>query len=119
VPGPVGVATLAPRRMRLDGATVRGGGLFDFVVATAHRSLFPALFLQREIRRQGLPRNDLLFGLPNANPSASCAARATRRSAGRSGACACCVPRAISRAGCRRPSTRWPGRSSIARAWPW
>lgn len=67
VPHPVGVATLAPRGLRLDGAILAGGGLFDFVVAAAHRSLFPALYLQREIRRTGSASHDLLFGLPNAN----------------------------------------------------
>ena len=63
--GPVGVATLAPRRMRLDGQALVAGGLFDFVVSAGHRSLFPALFLQRMLRQRGVESRALVFGLPN------------------------------------------------------
>jgi hypothetical protein len=64
-PGPVGVASVVPRRMRARGHAVRGGLLADFVVQPDHRSFFPALFLQREMRRRSEGAYDVLFGFPN------------------------------------------------------
>jgi hypothetical protein len=70
-PRPVGVAAIAHRTMRIarqDGSsdTLKGGTLVDFVAAIAHRTLFPAMRLQKEVLRQGLHSHDILFGLPNA-----------------------------------------------------
>lgn len=67
---PVGVASVGPRRMRLDDQALVAGALIDFVVAPEQRSFFPALFLQRQVRREGLARYALLFGLPNAQSAA-------------------------------------------------
>lgn len=62
---PVGVAANGARAMWLDGQAVHAGIRVDLAVDAAHRTLFPALQLQRAIRQQGLDRFDLLYGLPN------------------------------------------------------
>ena len=67
---PIGAATLARRDLRLGSVALRGALLADFVVVPEHREFFPALFLQREVRRVGLARYDVLFGMPNAQSEA-------------------------------------------------
>lgn len=67
---PVGVASVARRRMRLGPRALLAGALVDFVVAPDHRGLFPALFLQRRMRETGLARLEVLFGAPNKNSEA-------------------------------------------------
>lgn len=62
---PVGVASAVPRRMRLGERTVSAAQMVDFVVLAEHRSFFPALALQREVRRHALGRYELLYGTPN------------------------------------------------------
>jgi hypothetical protein len=62
---PVGVAAIGQRDMRLNGETIRAGALVDFVTTSEHRTLFPALLLQKELRQQGLATHQVLYGLPN------------------------------------------------------
>jgi len=59
----VGIASAAPRRMHYRMQTLRAGSMIDFVVAPAHRTLFPALYLQKTLCRQALEVNSLLYGL--------------------------------------------------------
>lgn len=61
----VGVATAGPRRMRLAGRTIEAGVLADLAVLPAHRSLFPALMLEKALMNDGLARFELLYGFPN------------------------------------------------------
>lgn len=63
---PVGVASLGHRVMRRAGEPVPAGALADFVVIPEHRNFFPALHLQRALRRSGLGERAIVFGLPNA-----------------------------------------------------
>lgn len=67
---PIGVATVAARRMRLDGNTMDAGVLVDFVVKPEERGFFPALLLQRTLRERTLGRFPLLYGVPNARSEA-------------------------------------------------
>ena len=67
---PVGVATISTRMLHDGDRTHVAGFLADFVVNRDHRSFFPALFLQREIRRRGLGTFPVLFGIPNAQSEA-------------------------------------------------
>lgn len=66
----LGTASLSLRRMRLDGADLAAGVLADFVVVPAHRNFFPALFLQKEMRRRGRESFPVVFGLPNEQSEA-------------------------------------------------
>jgi hypothetical protein len=66
----VGTASLSLRRMRLDGSDVAAGVLADFVVVPDHRSFFPALFLQKDMRRRGRESFPVVFGLPNEQSEA-------------------------------------------------
>ena len=63
----VGVASVGPRRIRFGGEMLRAGALVDFVTRPEHRTFFPAMFLQREVRRRALGEYTILFGFPNAN----------------------------------------------------
>lgn len=69
---PVGVAAVAPRRMRHGGVTRLAGEMVDFVVHPDHRTLFPALLLQKAVRRDALEdgAHALLYGLPNPKSAA-------------------------------------------------
>jgi hypothetical protein len=49
-----------------DEPPLRGAVLVDFVVHPAHRSMFPALQLQRLAREHELRDNNLVYGLPEA-----------------------------------------------------
>ncbi|HET9032234.1 MAG TPA: hypothetical protein VFN25_04940 [Dokdonella sp.] len=62
----VGVAAAGPRRMRVRGKECSAGVLVDLAVVAEHRSLGPALMLQRELAELGGQRFDLLYGFPNA-----------------------------------------------------
>jgi hypothetical protein len=61
----VGVAALGSRRIRCGERTLRAGVLVDFFVLPEHRTLFPAVFLQKEVRRRAFGLHDIVFGLPN------------------------------------------------------
>lgn len=63
---PVGVAANGGRRMRLGDQPVQAGIRVDLAVEAAHRTLFPALQLQRAVRQSGMDQFDLLYGMPNA-----------------------------------------------------
>lgn len=68
---PVGVAAAARRRMRLGERALTAGAMIDFVVAPAHRTLFPAMLLQKAVCREALQSHDLLFGMPNPSSVAA------------------------------------------------
>lgn len=71
----VGVAAVGRREMHIGTQTIMSGELVDFVAVPEHRTLFPALFLQKEIRQLTLKTknsevssggaHDILYGLPN------------------------------------------------------
>ncbi len=61
----IGVAATGTRRMRYGERTIPAGVMVDFGVLEAHRTLFPALFLQKAICRQALEDHALLYGIPN------------------------------------------------------
>lgn len=68
VTDPVGVAAIATRYMHNGKKILTAGELVDFVALPEYRTLFPALFLQKEIRRIALDINQthtVLYGLPN------------------------------------------------------
>lgn len=65
---PVGVASVGTREIWVSGRPISSGELVDFVALPEHRTLFPALFLQKEIRRLTFEvdrSHDFLYGLPN------------------------------------------------------
>ncbi|MEQ1516028.1 MAG: HemK/PrmC family methyltransferase [Usitatibacteraceae bacterium] len=66
----VGVAALGRRRVRYKGGNFDTGVLVDFVVRPEHRTLFPALLLQREMRTFALRSHNLIWGTPNAKATA-------------------------------------------------
>lgn len=59
----IGIAYAAPRRMRYRARTFCVGSMIVIVVTPAHRTLFPALYLQKALCRQALKVNALLYGL--------------------------------------------------------
>ena len=61
----VGVAVAGPRRMLWQGNAIRSGVLVDFAVLPAHRSLGPALQLQKALIAAAADHFDLLYGFPN------------------------------------------------------
>jgi hypothetical protein len=61
----VGAAAIGRRPMFLDGRPIRAGVLVDLVVDAAHRSLGPALVLQREVLARALAEFDFVYGFPN------------------------------------------------------
>lgn len=63
----VAVAAIGVRDMRLDASTLSAGALVDFVAHPDHRTLFPALHLQKTVRQYGLLAHSLLYGFPNAS----------------------------------------------------
>lgn len=62
---PVGVATLGPRQLLRDGGPVSGAVLADLAVLPNHRSMGPALMLQRALLEEGARHYDLIYGFPN------------------------------------------------------
>lgn len=66
-PSAIAVASVGQRRMRIGTTCLTAGALVDFVAQPEHRTFFPALFLQREIRRRALDRHAAVFGFPNRN----------------------------------------------------
>lgn len=61
----VGVAAAGPRRMVAGGRELRAGVLVDMAVTTQHRSLGPALTLQKSMMAAGEQQFELLYGFPN------------------------------------------------------
>ena len=66
----VGVAAAGPRRMARGDRVVRAGVLVDLAVAPQHRSLGPALTLQKAVLEGGKARFDVLYGFPNPKAAA-------------------------------------------------
>lgn len=62
----VGVGAIGARVMACEGQSLRAGIRVDFVVAPQHRTLFPAMQLQRAVMADGLAHEDILYGIPNA-----------------------------------------------------
>jgi hypothetical protein len=62
---PVGVAAVGVRLMRFNNQLISAGALVDFVIKPEHRTLFPALLLQRTLREKSLTAHSVLYGLPN------------------------------------------------------
>ncbi|MEP7154311.1 MAG: hypothetical protein ABI905_00960 [Betaproteobacteria bacterium] len=61
----VGVAAAGRRQMRLGGKEVSAGELVDFVTVPDHRTFFPAISLQQDLRRIAHTQHAVLFGFPN------------------------------------------------------
>ena len=66
----IGVAAVGHRRMRFNDTMLTTGVLVDFVVQPGHRTLFPALFLQREMHKFALLTHPIIWGLPNPRATA-------------------------------------------------
>jgi GNAT superfamily N-acetyltransferase len=63
----LGTAGVGWRRMRAGARTLRGGLLADMAVLPGHRTLGPAMQLQRAASDRALAEGDLVYGFPNAN----------------------------------------------------
>ena len=61
----VGVASAGLRRMQVGGREIRAGVLVDMAVDQQHRSLGPALILQRAVLAAAAERFDAVYGFPN------------------------------------------------------
>ena len=66
----VGVAAAGPRLMQLAGKVLRAGVLVDMAVMAEHRSLFPALMLQKQLMVDGMAHFEILYGFPNPKAAA-------------------------------------------------
>lgn len=62
---PVGSTGVGARCLSIDGQTVRAGLMGDFFVDRSHRSLFPAMQLQRAALTAAQTRFSVLYGFPN------------------------------------------------------
>lgn len=62
---PVGIAAVGLRSFLLGGQPVEAGVLVDLAVSPQHRTLFPALVLQKAMRQAGLAARQWLYGFPN------------------------------------------------------
>ena len=62
---PIGCAGITLRELSVDGAPVRAALLADFAVDRAHRVGFPALVLQRAVKRHVEAGYHLSYGFPN------------------------------------------------------
>ena len=62
---PVGIVAVQPRDMEREGCRISAALLMDFAVAPSHRSVGPALKLQRAALSRGADQFDLIYGLPN------------------------------------------------------
>ena len=68
----VGSLGVGARQLFIDGVAHRAGVLVDFVVSPRHRSVFPALTLQRKGRELALRSMDLIYGLPSPKAASVC-----------------------------------------------
>lgn len=64
-PEPVGATGMVTRQFLVRGVPLSAGTLTDLFVQAEHRSLFPALMLQKQLRLLGLETHELLYGYPN------------------------------------------------------
>ncbi|MGH8863057.1 MAG: hypothetical protein ACREVZ_00170 [Burkholderiales bacterium] len=67
---PVGIAAAGPRRAIWCGRNVRIGVLVDMAVVPEHRSLYPALLLQRALQQTVPGEFAALYGFPNPKAAA-------------------------------------------------
>ncbi len=63
--GTVGCCGIGRRTLHIDGRAVRGGLLADFAVARDHRTLLPALMLQRALSEYARREFDVTYAFPN------------------------------------------------------
>lgn len=64
---PVGIAGLGTRGIFVNGEYRTAGVLADLVVLPEHRTLYPALLLQKQMRLTALNSHSVVYGLPNKN----------------------------------------------------
>nr|HEX4312341.1 hypothetical protein [Kofleriaceae bacterium] len=62
---PIGCAGVLLRELSVDGTPVRAALLADFAVDRAHRVGFPAIVMQRTVKRHVEQHYDLSYGFPN------------------------------------------------------
>lgn len=62
----IGVAAIGPRRMLWQSSEIKAGVLVDLAVSSEHRSLGPALMLERGLAKEGTEHFSLIYGFPNA-----------------------------------------------------
>lgn len=67
----VGTASTGRRELVALGEPVTAGLLLDFVVEAAHRTMFPAMALQREMKRVADGTFGTIYGFPNRNSEAA------------------------------------------------
>lgn len=67
----VGTASTGRRELQAMGEPVTAGLLLDFVVEAAHRTMFPAMALQREMKRVADETFGTIYGFPNRNSEAA------------------------------------------------
>jgi len=67
----VGVAAAGPRRLRWQGRELHAGLLVDLAVVPGHRTLGPALALQRALFARAAEAFDVVYGFPNAKAVAA------------------------------------------------
>lgn len=63
----VGMAGLGTRRICMQGVDRTAGVLVDLVVRAEHRTLYPAVLLQKQMRQTALGMHSVVYGLPNKN----------------------------------------------------
>lgn len=66
----VGIAAAGPRRASWNGRAVHMGVLVDLAVVPEHRSLFPAMLLQRSLQQSVPGSLSALYGFPNPRAAA-------------------------------------------------
>jgi len=66
----VGVAAAGRRQFQLDDQPITAGVLVDMAVVPQHRSLYPALLLQKTLLEAGMESFPVLYGFPNPKAAA-------------------------------------------------
>jgi len=64
---PVGAYGLVPRQFNVNGQHINAAVLSDLVVDKKHRTLYPAMKLQKTVLEEGGQRYQLIYGFPNKN----------------------------------------------------
>lgn len=62
---PVGIGSLGQRRVSIQGQPASAGILADMVVLPEHRTLFPALLLQKQMLHAAVAAYSVVYGIPN------------------------------------------------------
>lgn len=71
-PLPIGTLGIGQRTLSIGSRRVDAGVLVDFAVVPSHRSVFPALLLQRAARADAMTKVQVLLGLPDTRAVAIC-----------------------------------------------